>query len=318
MDTHTLAQVDMLLRRAVLRIVPLTETAAGPAAGGSRPWFAGAQACLEAVAALVGGESLAAAGFGGPWPALEISGRVLAPGFPMAVGTSPREGPDAIYWREGDEVWRSANRGAERVLALGVGASPPGCAIDLLWFGDGERYLLTGGDLMVDDRFSRLRVAADPAWLEHELVRRHRVDRGVVSGLPTRPSCRPSRIEVRRAVNLLPTGIWDDPAAVLAAREGVEHADLLGDRLLLRLAAGQEVQLMVSSCRGGWRAERSDGEWPYLAAEIAAEGTDLTYAAELDPRIDPLRPGVRTRLAFDLVSDLVVLGGATSPSDMGP
>ncbi len=310
MDAAAFVRVEALLRRAVLRFAPGAEPpAASSLEEGARPWFADTETFLDAVAAMVGGHTLPAAGFGGGLSALESSGQLLAPGLPIPVASEPRQGPEADYWREGDAVWRSVAGRSERVLSLGAAAAAPGPAIDLLWFGDGERCVLAGGNLTIDDRFSRLRVAADPARLERELTRRLRVDPAAISGLPTRSSSSgPARIEVRRAAGLLPKGIWDDPAAVLAAREGVERADLEGERLRLRLVGGEAVELVVTPRPGGWRAERRCGDWPYLTMELVAEVADVTYAVDLDPRIDPLQPGVRTRLAFDLGSDLVMLG----------
>jgi hypothetical protein len=318
MDAPALARAEALLRRAVLRVAPGAHCPpASFSEAGATPWFEGADACLDTVASLVGGRRFLTAGFGGRWPALDTDGLVLAPGLPTAVGAEHREAPDADYWRDGDGVWRSAAGGAEQVLAFTAHARTPGRAFDLLWFGDSERFLLAGGELAVEDRFCRLRVAAGSGVLEHELIRRRRVDAAVVGGLPTEPGCGPARIEVRRAAALLPPGTWDDPARVLRAREGIEGADVEGVRLRLRLDGGKTVELEVAARPGGWRAQRRKGEWPYLALEISRVGADLWYAAELDPRIDPLRPGVRTRLAFDLVSDLVVLGRARSPSDIG-
>ncbi len=305
-----LARAEVLLRRGVVRVAPGSDEqpATSPRENETTPWFASPQHCLDTIASLVGGGRLAALAFGGRWPALELDRRVLAPGIPTSVGTTPREGADGNYWRDGDELLRSAFAGAERVLVLTEGADPPGCAADLVWFGDAVRYVLADGDLTVEDRFCRLRVAADVGALERELVRRRRVDPTAISGLPTRPGSGPARIEVRRETSLLQPGIWEEPDAVLGAREGVEHAALAGDRARLRLNGGATVELVVTAGPEGWRAERLCGEWPYLAVEIAHVGTALSYTAELDPRIDPLRPGARMRLAFDLGSDLVVLG----------
>jgi len=313
-DPAALAATERLLRRAVLRIAPAPARpeSAGEDPGAS-PWFAGAESMLHALAESAGGAPCAASAFGGTWPALELAGRVIAPGLPVVVAGEVREGPEGDYWRDGDQVLRSVLGGSEVVLALGASSRAPGLPADLLWFGDGERCVLAGGDLTIDDRFCRLRVPATPEHLERELVRRRRTGPAALAGLPTAPGTGQCRLEVRRAAALIADEAWREPARALAVRAGVERVDLVDDRVRLDFADGARVELDVARGPQGWRARRHSGPWPFLALEMTCCGAEVAYAAELDPRVDPLRPGVRTRLAFDLGSDLVVLGGAESP-----
>ena len=75
---------------------------------------------------------------------------------------------------------------------------------------------------------------------------------------------------------------------------------------MLRLESGGEVVANVAVSGAGWVAEIAPG-LPWTRAEMAAEERTVVYRVTLIPELDPLDPGVRTRLAFDLLSDLLGL-----------
>jgi hypothetical protein len=50
-----------------------------------------------------------------------------------------------------------------------------------------------------------------------------------------------------------------------------------------------------------------DGQYPYSALELCADGDFLRLRATLATAVDPMIQGARARLAFDLRSDLVTL-----------
>jgi hypothetical protein len=177
-----------------------------------------------------------------------------------------------------------------------------------LWFGETERYVLRGGALEIEDLFAACRVSATRSHLERELIRGRRVDPDVLAGLTVEGIPAAPEIEVRRPTSLSADGRWRDAAAFLANRTDIVAVDVSGDRIAADTARADRVCFDVTEQPNGWRLLKGAGEYPFLAFTMVREGPDLSLRATTAPQIDPLAPGMRGRLAFDLRADLVALG----------
>ncbi len=296
-------RVAALFRRTPLRLAPTP--GGGPAdAPLERGWFFGADEAAAAGAALIGTLVRRGAAFGGSWPHLVMDGSVLAPAVPVVVRSEPAAGPDGVYRLDGDVVLREAVGAEEPFLDLRPPASPAAGAVpDLVWFGAGERYVVRGPALVIEDLFCRVEAPVDRGFLEELVVRSGRHPAALIDGLPAAGAPPAARITVRRHLELI-GGDWRDPALVLAVREGVRRGRRRGDRVELELETGDRAEWRVTETSAGWRAGLIAGEHPWLAAGCEAEGGVLSFSVRPTPALDPRRPGVRARLAFDLVSDL--------------
>ena len=58
----------------------------------------------------------------------------------------------------------------------------------------------------------------------------------------------------------------------------------------------------------GWQLDRQAGAYAYTRLSLMRRGDALWLRGVLDATMDPLAPGMRERLAFDLRADLVALG----------
>lgn len=248
-------------------------------------------------------------GFSRPWPVVAAPGLLAAPGLPGALGPAALEGPDGRYQLAEDRVLREAAGRETTPLRREPGPTEP--AVDLLWFDDLTRWVLRDGGLEAEDRLCRLRLGASRPRLERLLLRGLRVDPGAIDGLDLEPTL-PASIEVRRPRELVGES-WRDPAAVLGAAEGVEEITRRGDRIEVRRGPSAPQLYVLEPAPAGWRARRLRGDGPVAAIALRCEEDAVAACVELDPRVDPLAPGVRGRLAFDLLSDLVVLGGGPPP-----
>ncbi len=291
-----------LLATSVIRMRPSPRPPHDRTADG---WYGSPEQCANALADLLPtGVVRSWFGFGGPWPVIQLGRLLVAPGLPAAVGPGGFDGPDGHYHASSETVWRDAAGVLRPVLSAAAGPHEPPC--DLLWFGDGERFTVRAGRIEVEDRVCRLSLPATPDRLERLLVRQRRLDRAVLEDLPEADP-KPPTLEVCRAAALVgPT--WRDPAAVVRARIGVAAAALTGDHLAVTLEDGARQSFVVETTASGWRAERHGGAGPLAAIGLSLSGDEVLARAELDPGLDPLAPGVRGRVAFDLASDLVVLG----------
>lgn len=296
---------------AVLRL-PLRWTPGDAAAAEGtaleRGYVGSVAECGRLLAAELGAELAPAQAFGGEWPVAESAGLLLAPALPLPLPLGPSDGPDAAYRRDGTRVWRESG-GTEALVLSGQLTEPaPGEPFDLLWFGDAERYLLRGGRLTVDDLFCELRLWPSRAGLEHLLVRLRRADPAVLAGLEVAGVAEAAEITVRRPRQLSAEGRWRDPERFLACRADIGGLTAGHGVLTATTARGATVVFAVEEHAAGWRAAVVEGEYPFSALELEADGEQLALSGTLAAAVDPLAPGLRGRLAFDLRSDLVMLG----------
>lgn len=273
-----------------------------------RGWYLGAAECALDLARATGCAVTGARAFGGDWPVIHGDGWLVAPALPLALPWSGGEGVDAAYaWRD-HAVWREAAGIEEPFLTTSASGPGPGTAFDLLWFGDCERYTLRRGTLAVEDLFATVEVPADRGTIERLVVRARRVDPAVLDGLVFAAAGGPTTITVNRAVELNRGGDWRDAERFLRARADVERTDRGGDRVVAHTAGGSSPVFSCEDRLDGWVLKLIAGDYPLTGLEMSRRGETLSLSADLHPAIDPLAPGMRGRLAFDLRSDLVSLG----------
>jgi len=245
-------------------------------------------------------------GLGGSLPWVRLADAVVACGVPVAVGSTEIQGPDGAYRLAGSSVLREAAGLEGEILRLedreDRGEEPD---FDLLWFGAAERYLVRHGRVEIEDLFARVVAPAERDWLEVALIRRRRLDPGILEGLDPEETGGPALIEVRRPEELTGAG-WDDPRRLIGVRESVASVEGTGETLLVRSHGGPHAEAVLSVIPGGWEVRFSGGELGWRRLWARREESWIVYGAE--PVADPRDPGVRTRWAFDLVTDLLALG----------
>jgi len=297
---------------ALIRRVPIRfESAIGnrdPATVLESRWFAGVSECLNVLCEVYRGSIQRGAAFGTTWPYMIAGGRVVAPALPVVVGEAETTGPDGCYKLGEAVVWREAIGEKRRLLILESPAAAGGTGFDLMWFGDGERYLLRGGVLEVEDLFSVLRIQATAPVIDRLLMRTLRVDADVIDGLEFGEQGEPSEIEVRRSRDLVADQRWRDAARVLQVREDVVGVERRDDQLVVSTARDDNVVFNLVQEPRGWRIYKWEGEYPFRTLGLMERDEVLCFSGTLDKAIDPLAPGNRGRLAFDLRSNLVALG----------
>jgi hypothetical protein len=101
--------------------------------------------------------------------------------------------------------------------------------------------------------------------------------------------------------------VVNDPRRYLETRAEASGVAAEGDRYVVKLHSGGRVVFQAAPNSEGWCLRREDGQHPFSAIVLAADGENLELTVELDETIDPMAPGVRGRLAFDLQADLVAL-----------
>jgi hypothetical protein len=272
-------------------------------------WFAGPSECARVLGRLFRGTTARGGAFGSPWPFLEAAGVVVAPALPVAAEGDEQQGPDGAYRLSEGVVWREAT--GERRALLATSGGPPAqdtSGFDLLWFGASERYLLRRGVLEVEDLFSRLSVPASRERIERLVVRGLRVEAQALEGVTFRDRQAPAEIEVRRPTGLVPESLWHDPAAVLGRRVDIRRVERRGDEITAETRRDTTVMFRLVEEPRGWRLFTWDGDYPFRTLALHERAGSLSYSATLGPELDPLGPGIRGRLAFDLRSDLVALG----------
>jgi hypothetical protein len=295
---------------ALVRELPIRWSANDP--GGSdekalaRGWFHGADECARILADHAARDVSLGNGFGGPWPLVWGPSCVIAPALPVVVEKTTTIGADGEYRLVGKEVWREAVGADDCCLVAGSTRNPPGAPFDLLWFGEGERCVVRGGILEIEDLFGRLRVPAEPRLLERILIRGTRRDRGVLSSLPT-AAATTQKVEVRRPAALGDEKRVRDAAALLAARADVERVHRGGSVIEARLAGGRHATFGLEEDASGWQLVRCSGDFVFTELRLDRSSSALSLSATLDPHVDALAPGMRGRLIFDLRSDLVAL-----------
>ena len=67
------------------------------------------------------------------------------------------------------------------------------------------------------------------------------------------------------------------------------------------------VELRLRQTPTGWQAQVTAGSFPATGMQLELEGELVRYSWTVVPNLDPLDDGVRSRLAFDMASDLVRL-----------
>lgn len=291
---------------AVLARLPFR---AGDAGDGAEPdargWIGGLTEARQLLGRLANREPEPGRAFGARWPFVEMAGALVAPGLPVAVTEEPAEGADGTYRVDGLRVLREAAGAEQAVLereAAGTAGSPP----DLLWFTTGARWLVRGGLLHVEDAFAEVVAPATRARLEALLVRRLRCDPGLLEGLQRTETAGPTRLRVRRPLALAGDR-WREPGRLLGARAGVSSVRRSEDGLELALERRAVALVNIDETPDGWRASVEGDLLGWTAARLAAEGGSVVYEITLAPRLDAVDDGVRARLAFDLLSDLLTL-----------
>ncbi len=292
---------------AAARIAVVAGAGGAVRPAGARRMVAGPEAYAALVAEAVGGRVVAGTAFGGAWPLAELEEGLAGPGVPVLAREAWREGPDGAYRRQGAAVEREGADGPSRLWAAGraAGGRPP----ELLLFEPAARWMVREGTVQVEDAFSRVEARPPAARLEALLSRRLGVPAAVASRVAAGASPGASWLTVWREAELVGEG-WRDPARLLSVREGVS-ARARGGRVAVRTPRG-EAELEVETCAGGWRARRLRGWFPAERIEARPERGRIAYRWELSAGLDPLEDAVRLRLAFDLASDLVVVGRPTS------
>jgi hypothetical protein len=259
-----------------------------------------------------GGRQHEVSALGHGWPLLSLPERsgLVAPGVPVVVGGEPSDGPDAAYRRgEGRSIERETLGRWETFVA----ADTPAPSFQLLAFGDSERILLDAGWIEIADLFSRLRVPATPAAVDRVLARGLRLGSDLVDrvspGEAEAGETGRAEIAVGRAAGLVDLAAIGDPERVLGVHAGVESSTHAGATVTLVGPFG-EATFDVEATSDGWRALRRAGAWPFALVRVATSPDRVLLAAEPAPEVNLLAPGMRTRLAFDLLSDLVTLAAS--------
>jgi hypothetical protein len=284
------------------------DPASDPTAARRRGWFRGADECARYLADRTGADLGTGVAFGGEWPILGNGGWLIAPAMPLVLVGTGGDAPDAAYLRRGDTILREAAGLETCFLTISEAAPPPGQPFDLLWFGDTERYVVRRGKLEVDDMFARLELPLDREWLEKHLVRGRRVDGGVLDDLAGGPPGGAATVTVHRQAALHPGKGWRDPERFLGARADIARTERRGGVLEAYTAHGANPRFESEVRDDGWTLVLQDGFYPLTALTVRHHTAWLSLTATLHPTVDPLRPGMRGRLAFDLRSDLVALG----------
>lgn len=301
----TPTEVAARLAALVLRLPPHPEPPNDTRAGG---WTTSRDALIYAATEL-DVEPTPAVAFGRSTGAILTDGHLVAPGLAVAVPDhGEEEGPDAVYSRDDGVVRREA--GGTQTVALrlesSVDPSDPADGAQLVWFGPAERWVYAAGRLFVEDLFSTLAMPCDPALLERLVVRGRRTEAAVVAGFDMAATGE-AEIAVRRDVDLVPAESLRDPASWWHHRADLERPRAKGDRVSLDSAWGGSLELSVALDADGWTVTRLSGRHPFVRVALARESDTVVLRGELDPAIDPLAPGMRGRLAFDLHADLVAL-----------
>lgn len=292
---------------SVLRRAGGTSNGSGPDAGENPSWFCDVRECAAFLARVTGTPVTAARAFGGDWPVVRGEGWCVTPALPLALVGSGGDGIDGVYSVRDGSVWREA-AGEDSLFLTDAGGASPGEEFDLLWFGDAERYTVRQGSLRIEDLFARVDLPVDHGVLERMLVRGKRVEPAALDELPLEPSKAPARITTSRGAKLTSGNDWRDPVRFLQARADIERAVQRGERIEADSLHGSAVSFLFEDGADGWTLNSERGDYPLTKISLRQRGSSLTVSADLHPAVDPLAPGMRGRLAFDLRSDLVTLG----------
>jgi hypothetical protein len=283
-----------------------------PAAVLERGYFNGARECARVLASGAGDARIVAAlAFSSPWPVVENDRWRVAPAVPVVVGESSTEGPDGIYSGRGEAIVREAF-GAEGLFIVGADGATDDEPFDVLWFDADARLLVRRGLLEIEDLFCRVTVAATEALLDRLLLRARRLAPDLLHAVGTAAAPAVATVRVRRPQSLVRApGVLEDPRRYLEARAEASGVTAEGDRFEVKLRTGGQVVFRSAPISGGWSLRREDGNHPWSAIRLTGKGEKLELTVDLDETIDPMAPGMRGRLAFDLQADLVALSQKT-------
>ncbi len=239
----------------------------------------------------------------GGLPVIRLRDRLTGPAVPVLASSSGEQGPDGWY--------RATTEGIEREAA---GRTLPHdhelLTIErgLVVLTEGARWLIMDGRVVLEDPFCRVEAPFGRREADAFLARRRRLSPGLVNELPEPEAGVASpTISVYRPITLLEPGSWADAEKVLGAREGVTRARVRGDRIILDLETGSSVELELRRTAAGWQTQVVSGSFPATGMRLELEGDLVRYTWAVAPNLDPLDDGVRSRLAFDMASDLVRL-----------
>ena len=271
-------------------------------------WYSGVEECADVLREVAGGELLEGGAFGGSWPFLLRGDLVVAPALPVVVGPAAVSGADGEYQRRADGVWREGAGVQAPFLLEDPTRTAPGSSFDLLWFSDTERYLVRDGALEIEDLFAVLRVPATSPLLTRILIQPRRLPEAMLETVRWAGPAQEAEIEVGRPCELGSGERWRDARLALEIRADVRSAHQRGSEVVVATERGNNAVFELEESGEGWRLERRAGAYAFTRLFLTRRGDALWLRGVLDSVIDPLAPGMRTRLAYDLRSDLVALG----------
>jgi len=273
-------------------------------------WFSGPTECARVLESLCRTAASEATAFGGSWPVVKTPLAVVAPAIPLLVGPDEREGPDGVYRRRATSIYRESG-GCDREVVTWGERPPSGREMNdrpqLLWFDDTARFLVHGGLIVIEDLFSCAFTQYRAEILDRLLVRARGTPSEVVNNLPEASTATPAAVEVRRPFTLVDDAPWFDAEVVLACRAETESITRQGDRILINTVDRPMITLTVTEDENGWRARSQTEGSPIRSTSLHRDGDVVVYRVELAETVDLLRGGLRGRITFDLVSDLVTL-----------
>jgi hypothetical protein len=262
-------------------------------------WCGVAEAAAE-MERLLGVEPMDATAFGGNWMAARLGEGVVAPAIPVAATPEEQQAAGGAYRTtpEGDVL---LDGGLGEVPVLTREASHASPRVELVWFDDMARWTVGDGVLEIQDLFSRLRVAATRERLEHQLVRRRRVAPTILESVVLSEDDGPARLAVAR-----PSKRRLTPEGLLGARLDLEGVRIEGGTISADHVAGTRLQFQVTATDADcWCLECTGDPRGIESISVSPERVEAHLATDRDP----LTPGLRMRMAFDLRADLMAAFG---------
>lgn len=308
---HPPQPADLVEAAALVRRFPLRWSSACSGAEAEeileRGWFDDAVECARVLCSITDTLEIPGQAFGGQWPVLENRGWKVAPALPVPVGSEAVPGVDGEYHCDEKMVWRETAGAEEPFLSVDSTGPPPGDPFELLWFGDGERFTIVDATLIVEDLFSSLTVAAEPAVVERLLVRARRIAPEALEGITLADQPRQAEVEVRRPIAATAGESGREPLDLFSVRPDVLSIEQRGDEVVVETVQEGRAVFSVDSTPRGWQLLLIEGSCVFTGFSLEQRESMVSLRAMLGPSIDPLAPGMRGRLAFDLRADLVAL-----------
>ena len=153
-----------------------------------------------------------------------------------------------------------------------------------------------------------LRVPVTPTLLSRILINRQELPDTVLEGVQWPAKARASEIEVGRPSELNTTECWRDARRVLERRADVRSVSQKSAEIVVETERGDTVVFGFAEKEEGWQLERQAGAYAFTYLSLIRRGEAVWLRGVLDSTMDPMVPGMRERLAFDLRADLVALG----------